>query len=215
MARRARTPRADAARLRDGTVILIRPLERGDTQQLVRAFERLSFQSRYRRFLTPVSRLNSHFLQYLADVDHHDHEALIAEASVRADPVGVARYIRLADHPDTAELAIAVVDDWQGKGAGTALLRRLTTRAAEEGVERFSATCLATNTDMLDLLEVIAPVRVRSMEDGVMEVEIALPAHGEDALRTALRRAASGTLLFRHPLEHTRGATTTDADART
>lgn len=63
----------------------------------------LSPQSRYRRFLTPMSRLSPRLLRYLTEVDHHDHEALVAE-SPEGDPVGVARIIRLTDNPDTRRL---------------------------------------------------------------------------------------------------------------
>ena len=187
--------------LRDGTEVLIRPIEPGDKDQLVRGFEELSPESRYRRFLTPMNRLSPSVLRYLTEVDHHDHEALVAESAEGTEPVGVARFIRLPDDSDTAEVAIAVVDHWQGKGAGTALMRRLAKRAVEEGIERFSATCLATNTDVLDLLEDIAEKKVKQTGDGLVEIEVALPAAEEKTLLAALRRAASGALSFRHPLE--------------
>lgn len=187
--------------LRDGSDILIRPIEPSDKEQLIQGFERLSPESRYRRFLTPMARLSPRLLRYLTEVDHHDHEALVAESADGGEPVGVARYIRLADEPEAAEVAVAVVDDWQGKGAGTALVRRLAARAVEEGVERFSATCLAGNEDVLDLLEGLAASRVTEMEGGLMEIEVALPAREERTLLAVLRRAASGALAFRHPLE--------------
>ena len=191
----------ETVRLRDGKSISIRPIEPDDKQQLLRGFERLSPESRYRRFLTPMDRLSARLLRYLTEVDHHDHEALVAESVEGGEPVGVARYIRLADEREAAEVAVAVVDDWQGKGAGTELLRRLATRAMEEGVERFTATCLATNTDVLELLEDVAPTRVTNTGDGLAEIVVELPTREENTLLAALRRAASGALAFRHPLE--------------
>ena len=187
--------------LRDGSHILIRPVEPTDKAKLKEGFERLSPESRYRRFLTPMARLSPRLLRYLTEVDHHDHEALVAESADGADPVGVARFIRLADEPEAAEVAVAVVDDWQGRGAGTELMRRLAARAVEEGIERFTATCLATNEDVLDLLEGLAPTRVTETKNALVEVEVELPAADERPLLTALRRAASGALAFRHPLE--------------
>jgi RimJ/RimL family protein N-acetyltransferase len=187
--------------LRDGSEVVVRPIEPGDKEKLVEGFERLSPESRYRRFLTPMNRLTPRMLRYPTEVDHHDHEALVAESADGAEPVGVARFIRIADEPEAAEVAVAVVNHWQGRGAARALMRRLAARAVEEGVERFTATCLAENTDVLELLGDLAPARVTESADGLVEVEIALPTGEEKSLLAALRRAAAGALAFRHPLE--------------
>lgn len=132
--------------LRDGSQIEIRPISPDDKRALVDGFERLSPESRYRRFLTPVQRLQPGLLAYLTEVDHHDHEALVARSHT-GEPLGVARYVR-TEQPDTAEAAVAVVDHWQGRGVGTALLQRLAVRAREEGIGWFTATLLAENREM-------------------------------------------------------------------
>ena len=74
--------------------MIVRPIRPGDKELLAAGFDRLSDDSRYRRFLTSMPRLSSSQLAYLTEVDHRDHEALLAidEASGRA--VGVARYVR-------------------------------------------------------------------------------------------------------------------------
>src|SRR5437660_3402126 len=71
--------------LRDGVSIFIRPIDAGDKAALVQGFEKLSPESRYRRFFSPLSRLSERDLAYLTEVDHHDHEALIAH-SERGEP---------------------------------------------------------------------------------------------------------------------------------
>ena len=87
-----------------------------------------------------------------------------------------------------AEAAVTVVDAWQGRGLGTLLLELLATRAREEGVAHFSALVLATNTDMLELLERLGPVRVVDRELGTVEVETSLPPTGISAqLRQLLK----------------------------
>jgi hypothetical protein len=67
-----------AERLRDGEQILIRPIRPEDREELAAGMERLSPESRYRRFFTPTSGLTASELSYLTEVDHHDHEALVA-----------------------------------------------------------------------------------------------------------------------------------------
>jgi RimJ/RimL family protein N-acetyltransferase len=106
-------------RLRSGHTVLIRPMRSDDAPALAAAVEQLSEQSRYRRFHTHMPRLNAQTLTYLTDIDHHDHEALVAVAPGSGDIVGVARFIRDTATPDTAELAIVVADAWHRRGLGT------------------------------------------------------------------------------------------------
>ncbi|MGA8717135.1 MAG: GNAT family N-acetyltransferase, partial [Solirubrobacteraceae bacterium] len=123
--------------------MVIRPIEPADRELLRAGFERLSERSRYLRFQTPLTELGDDQLAYLTDVDHHDHEALLALAD-EDDAVGVARFVRVSD--GVAECAIVVADDWQNRGLGGQLLERLVERAREEGVDRFTALVLAENT---------------------------------------------------------------------
>src|SRR5689334_14196650 len=99
-------------RLRDGSHVRLRPIRPGDKDQLERGFDRLSPESRYRRFLCPMNELSDHMLEYLTDVDHHDHEAIVALDEESGEGIGVARYVRHLDRPEVAELAVTVMDDW-------------------------------------------------------------------------------------------------------
>jgi RimJ/RimL family protein N-acetyltransferase len=178
--------------LRDGSQVAIRPLEPGDRQALAEGFERLSPESRYRRFFGPMPRLRERDLDHLVAVDHQDHEAVVATDVATGEGVGVARYVRTGDA--VAEPAIVVVDDWQGRGVGTALMDALVERALEEGIRRFDARVLATNHEAIHLLERLGRAEVRALGREV-ELRIALPA-GDDGggLRDVLRHAASGAL---------------------
>jgi nucleotide-binding universal stress UspA family protein len=178
--------------LRDGSQVEIRPVEPDDRAALAAGFERLSPESRYRRFFGPMPHLSERFLDYLTQIDHCDHEALVAVEPGTGDGVGVARYVRT--EPDVAEPAIAVIDDWQGRGVASALLDRLADRAREEGVARFEAPVLATNQDAIAVLERLG--RTTRRRDGrEVLLTIDLPGRGV-ALpwRSVLREVAVGTI---------------------
>ena len=89
--------------------------------------------------------------------------------------IGVARFVRSADDPEVAEVAVAVADSWQNRGVATALLGRLTQRAREEGVRRFSAEILADNRPMLELIEELGDVTMRHLDHGSVRIELELP----------------------------------------
>lgn len=179
--------------LRDGSAVLVRPIEPSDSDLLRAGFERLSDESRYRRFLSPVARLSESQLRYLTDVDHRDHEALIAIDPDSGEAVAVARYVRT--DAETAEFAVTVVDDWQGRGLGTAVLELLTGRARDEGIMRFGALLLAGNAEMLELLGRLGPVRTLAREQGTVAVEVELPPGGAgERLRSLLRLVAAGSV---------------------
>ena len=168
----------DTVALRDGSSVVVRPMHPDDRALLLDGFERVGPESRYRRFLAPMTGLTDDFVTYLTDVDHHDHEALAAIDPGTGDGVGVARFVRCVDRPDTAEAAVTVIDDWQGRGVGTALLDLLAERARAEGVVRFTALMLAENDKMLKLLEALGPVRVVDRQSGTVEIEAELPPTG-------------------------------------
>ena len=169
--------------LRDGSRIVIRPIEPDDRAALVAGFERLSPESRYRRFFGPVARLSEHQLDYFTDVDHHDHEALVAVAQDSGEGVGVARYVRIG--PDVAEPTIVIADDWQGRGAGTQLLDALAGRAYAEGIRRFEAPVLAYNQGAIALFERLGSAghEARGRE---VELTIDLPEPGTEGHAAAL-----------------------------
>ncbi|MGH9849558.1 MAG: GNAT family N-acetyltransferase [Blastocatellia bacterium] len=129
--------------LRDGTPVRIRPLLAEDKAELARAFERLSTQSRYQRFFSPVRELSPQRLSYLTEIDYVNHFAWGAFALAEADAplVGVARFIRLRDEPHSADTAVAVIDEYHRRGLGQFLMRALAEVAVESGIRRFVSRC--------------------------------------------------------------------------
>jgi GNAT superfamily N-acetyltransferase len=184
----------EAVEVRDGSGIVVRPIEATDKEGLHRAFHRLSPESRYRRFFAPLTDLSERDLAYLTEIDHHDHEALAAVDPATGEIVGVARYVR-REEPHLAEASIAVVDDWQGRGIATALLERLAARAREAGITHFVALILSENRDAIELFQHFAPTGSRRSRSGHIELLVELPDEGPirgTQLGRALRGAARG-----------------------
>jgi RimJ/RimL family protein N-acetyltransferase len=178
--RAASGPVATQAVLRDGSRVLIRQVQSADAPLLADGFARLSATSRWMRFLTPKKELSPAELRFLTDLDHHDHEALGALDHRDGRGVGIARYVRQADDPWGADVAVTIVDEWQGRGLGTELLARLSDRAREENIQRFTALVAAENMAVAGLLR-NACARLVGRESNTLEYEISLVPTAEQA----------------------------------
>ena len=178
--------------LADHCRVLVRPLQLSDRHELAIGYEHLSAEARRRRFFAAPSRLSDADLEYLTDLDYHDHFAWAAFAiDERGQPgIGVARYIRDPTQPDHAEVAVTVLDDYQHRGLGTLLLEMLADHARGNGITTFVSHILWDNREILDTLAA-AGARIEPEEPGVARVAIEIPAHESPTLvgliRTALR----------------------------
>lgn len=177
--------------LRDGSHARVRPIRPDDKQALVDGLERLSAESRYRRFLRPVTSLNERELKYLTEIDYTNHFAWVATDPDGTYGYGVARYVRDAKDPEIAEAAVAIIDDQQGKGLGTILMRLLVATAREHGIKIFSGWVLGDNRQVLGPLERIGARRIP--DEGVLRVEVDLEEMFDGStLQEALRAVAAG-----------------------
>ena len=146
--------RTSTVQLSDGFEVVLRPVVPEDKALLEEAFERLSPESRYRRFFSPMPRLSESLLTYLTVLDYYDHFAWQpwwARAAGPA-PAGVSRYVRLPERPGLAEMAVAVIDPYQHRGIGTLLLDVLVLQAIEASISQFEGSVLADNRPMQYLL---------------------------------------------------------------
>jgi RimJ/RimL family protein N-acetyltransferase len=136
----------EPVRLRSGREVAIRPIRPDDAPELQAAYERLSPESKYRRFMSGKPRLSTAEARYLTQLDGSDHHALVATPARGPQSIlAVGRYIRLLEHPEAAEFAIVVGDPYQREGLAAELLERLAQAAREHGIKRFTATMLADN----------------------------------------------------------------------
>ena len=152
-------------RLRDGRLVELRPLRRGERDALLAVFDGMSPESRALRYLTGMLRMPSATLDLLTDVDGDRHVAWLASA--QGQPVGIARYVR--DDAGIAEVAVEVVDDHQGLGIGSALVDAVTTVAAARGVDRVRALLSPDNEASRRLVTRIG-IRLQVV-DGLLEGE--------------------------------------------
>jgi len=143
--------------LADGTRLRIRRIRADDKASLTSALARLSAESTRARFLAPKPRFAAAELAHLTEVDHVSHHAIVAVPPGRDDKiVAVGRYVRLADDPRTAELAIVVGDDHQGLGLGRHMALRLAEHARSHGIRRIEAFTHADNGAAQRLLEIVS-----------------------------------------------------------
>jgi RimJ/RimL family protein N-acetyltransferase len=192
-------------RLTDGTRVRLRLLRASDHDGLLAGFARLSPESRYRRFFSATPRLSEEMLRRLLDTDDWNHLAIVAER-VSADPkgvegLGIARFIRLDDAPDTAEAAVVVVDDVQRRGLGRVLLLALVEAARERGIKRFRTYVLPDNEPAQRLLHELDDQAKARIEDGLRVFDIPLPEGAPEAVAREpiyrfLRSAAEGVTLI-------------------
>ena len=151
------------ATLPGGQQVWIRSIGTDDADALRAAFQRLSLHSRYHRFHSGVPQLSDVMVRVLTTVDHVDREALVAvPAEGSNELVGVVRYVRDPTEPTAADLAVTVADQWQGRGLGALLMRELTARAIDNGIEHFTVDMLADNLPIQALVRTAGGVRVTS-----------------------------------------------------
>jgi acetyltransferase len=158
--------------LPDGTRVRVRPITPEDKPLLAEGLRRLSPETAFRRFMSPKVSFSAAELRYLTEVDQHDHIALVAvDADHPSRLIAVARCVRVAQAPDTADIAVVVGDPWQGMGLGRRLADEVARRARAAGIERIAGTMLAANRAAFRLMRGFGwPFEHDEMSGGVREV---------------------------------------------
>ena len=163
--------------LTDGTKVHIRPIVPEDEPLLHEAVAAMSERTVYFRFFSPMKRMPDALAHRLAVVDYNDRFAIVATThrpTGKERIVGVARYDRVAGS-DVAEVAVAVVDEFQRRGLGRALLTILAKVATEHGIKTFTLIVLPENQQMLGLLRKMGWIHQAKLAGGLYEITFALP----------------------------------------
>lgn len=170
----------ETVRLKSGRTVEIRPLACGDGPALNAAYERLSDETKYKRFMAAKPHLSRSDIAYLTQIDGDRHAALVATNPGQPDQiVGVARFVRLPEDRDTAEFAIVIGDTYQNDGLGSALMSRLAEAATDRGVKRLRGTMLADNIGAHKLTRRLAGGLAHERRLGTvdeLDVELSRPA---------------------------------------
>jgi GNAT superfamily N-acetyltransferase len=166
--------------LRDGTKLHMRPILPEDEPLLHEAVAAMSERTVYFRFFSPIKRMSDALAHRLAVVDYHDRFAIVATthrpggSSHKERIVGVARYDRARD-TDVAEVALAVIDEFQRRGLGSVLLAELARVARSQGIRSFQLIVLPENREMLGLLRKMGWIHQAKLNGGVYEISFDLP----------------------------------------
>jgi RimJ/RimL family protein N-acetyltransferase len=152
----------------------IRPIRPADRNALARAFDRMSDESRYRRFLAAKPELSARELDHMTHLDHVTHDALVA-VDGGGEVVGEARYAAWHGRPGVADLAFMIDDDWQGRGLGTALAQQAIESARHNGVTLLTASALWENEPARRLLGRLG-FRPCGSDGGVVDFRLELAA---------------------------------------
>ncbi|MEK6289201.1 MAG: GNAT family N-acetyltransferase [Acidobacteriota bacterium] len=171
--------------LRDGSTLHLRPIKPDDAHALIELHSRLSPQSVYFRFFSPLPELGEERATAFANVDYNNTFALVGELGGRL--VGVARYYRDEKAHHRAEVAFLIEDALQGRGIATRMLERLAEIAREKEITTFDAYVLGDNRKMMDVFMHTGFEVERRLDGGVFQVTFPIAPTPEFEEKAALR----------------------------
>jgi GNAT superfamily N-acetyltransferase len=163
--------------LRDRTKVHLRSIVAEDEPLLHEAVSAMSERTVYFRFFSPIKRMSDALAHRLAVVDYKDRFAIVATThrpGGKERIVGVARYDRARD-TDVAEVAVAVIDEFQRRGLGSLLLSELARVGRTQGIKTFQLIVLPENREMLGMLRKMGWIHQAKLAGGVYEISFDLP----------------------------------------
>lgn len=140
-----------AWRAPDGTPVTLRAMRPDDLDREIAFIESLSGETLHLRLQYASHGVSREDAQRLLQLDYRDTLAIAALVPGPSGDriVGVSRYSRTPGS-DSAECAIVVADDWQGRGIGSELMRSLGSAARARGIRILQGTSLGENNRIRD-----------------------------------------------------------------
>ncbi|MFU8894764.1 MAG: GNAT family N-acetyltransferase [Gammaproteobacteria bacterium] len=191
--------------LPDGGVMRLRLVRPGDREGIIEAFDSLSTESRVQRWFYPKMRLSEAEIASLISPADDNHGAisaveLDADGNEKAG-IGMARFVLSKESEDAAEIAITIVDEWQGLGIGRILLHRLLAMISERGIPYVDGRLQADNGRMRHLLEPYVPQGGFRREDSNLAFRFPVPAADDPLMAQLARNAAAVIGMFKRMAE--------------
>jgi GNAT superfamily N-acetyltransferase len=191
--------------LPDGSRMRLRLADGGDRDGILAGFERLSTETRVQRWFYPKMRLTEAEIEALVSPADDDHGAIVAvqldDGDAEAAPIGMARFVRSREDPAAGEIAITILDDWQGLGIGRVLLHRLLAMMSERRIPWADGRLQAEYRRLRRLLEPYVPQGGFQREDDLLHFRFPVPALGDPLMAQLARNAAAVTNMFKRMAE--------------
>jgi RimJ/RimL family protein N-acetyltransferase len=191
--------------LPDGGIMRLRLVRPEDREGIIEGFERLSAETRTQRWFYPKVRLSEEEIAALVSPTDDDHGAIAAielDAQGREQAgIGMARFVRSKDSPDAAEIAITIVDEWQGLGIGRILLHRLLAMLSERDIPYVEGRLQADNRPMRHLLEPYVPRGGFRREESTLVFRFPVPQADDPLMAQLARNAAAVVRMFKRMAE--------------
>ncbi len=195
-------PPAFKAQLADGTGALIRHVTAADAPRLKQGFRLISALARRRHFPgDDVKELGEEQLKALQQVDGKNYVIWGAMNTAKPDEpgIGIARYRRIESEPDAADVAITVLDQYQGTGAGLLLHACLHCTARHNGIRSFYYDVAGQNVRFIRHLKSLGAEHIGNvhlvtrLRLPVFRRALAVPKHSASGLKfgAQMRKLAS------------------------
>jgi len=173
--------------LRDGTTATVRVAQPNDLAGLTAFFKRLSPESRRSRFFSDTKPGESALQQMCDDRDPQRVLTMIVYRVAGGEERIIATGSYFAEDQQTAEVAVTVDDDFQGKGIGTLLLERMALLAIQHGFTEFKAVTAANNLAMLEVFRNSGFPVIERFDDDYVTVAFSVLPGADSVAKTELR----------------------------
>ena len=163
-----------AMTLADGTIVVARPMHPCDAKKATAFRASLTDDSLMARFLGFIPKVTKQLVKQLVTVDYKTEMAIVTEITTDSKTVaGVGRIAVDPATPNAVELAVIVVDAFQGQGLGTQLIEYMLYIAKDMGYTTVTAMLSSSNEKVIKMIDALGFTKVQQL-DGTIKAHIAL-----------------------------------------